>query len=66
MLDFARKKLAEHAHPTLTVLDTNTRALALYRRMGWRPAGVAAVYDPAADPTAAVYCQEVKLRYEGQ
>ncbi len=66
MLDFARKKLGEHPHPTLTVLDTNTRALALYRRMGWRPAGVAAVYDPATDPTAAVYCQELKLRYEAQ
>lgn len=66
LLEFARKKLAEHAHPTLTVLDTNTRALALYRRMGWRPAGVAAVYDPATDPTAAVYCQELKLRYEAQ
>lgn len=65
MLDFARKKLAEHPHPTLTVLDANTRALALYRRMGWRPAGVAAVYDPASDPTAAVYCQELRLRYEG-
>ena len=65
MLDFARKKLAEHPHPTLTVLDANTRALALYRRMGWRPAGVAAVYDPASDPTAAVYTQELRLRYEG-
>lgn len=63
MLDFARKKLPEHEHPTLTVLDTNTRALALYRRMGWRPAGVQAVYDPACDPTAAVYCRELRLRY---
>lgn len=66
MLDFARKKLAEHPHPTLTVLDTNTRALALYRRMGWRPVGVEAIYDPAEDPTASVYCQELKLRYEAQ
>ena len=33
--------------------------------MGWRPAGVAAVYDPASDPTAAVYTQELRLRYEG-
>lgn len=64
MLDFARKKLPEHDHPTLTVLDTNTRALALYRRMGWRPDGVQAVYDPACDPTAAVYCQELRLRHE--
>ena len=66
MLDFARKKLPEHPHPTLTVLNTNTRALALYRRMGWRPAGVEAVYDPATDPTSAAYCQELKLRYEAQ
>ena len=66
MLDFARKKLPEHAHPTLTVLDTNTRALALYRRMGWHPVGVEAVYDPATDATASVYCQELKLRYEAQ
>ena len=66
MLDFARKKLAEHPHPTLTVLDTNTWALALYRRMGWRPIGVEAIYDPAEDATASVYCQELKLRYEAQ
>ena len=66
MLDFARKKLPEHPHPTLTVLDTNTRALALYRRMGWRPAGVETIYDPKTDPTSAVYCQELKLRYEAQ
>ena len=39
MLDFARKKLPEHEHPVLTVLNTNTRALALYRRMGWQVVG---------------------------
>ena len=33
MLDFARKKLPEHPHPTLGVLNTNTRAIALYKRM---------------------------------
>ena len=65
MLEFARKKLPEHPHPTLTVLNTNTRALALYRRMGWRMAGVKTVYDPAQDPTAAVYTEEWRLRYEG-
>ncbi|MFR3225988.1 MAG: GNAT family N-acetyltransferase, partial [Blautia massiliensis (ex Durand et al. 2017)] len=65
MLDFARKKLPEHPHPTLTTLNTNTRALALYRRMGWRVAGVQTVYDPAQDPTSAVYTEEWKLRYEG-
>ncbi len=36
MLDFARKKLSEHEHPVLSVLNTNTRAIALYRRMGWK------------------------------
>ena len=65
MLEFARKKLPEHPHPTLTVLSTNTRALALYRRLKWRPAGVETVYDPAQDPTAAVYTEEWRLRYEG-
>ncbi len=34
MLDFARKKLSEHAHPVLSVLDTNTRAIALYTPHG--------------------------------
>ncbi|MBM6899745.1 tRNA (guanosine(37)-N1)-methyltransferase TrmD [Gemmiger formicilis] len=65
MLDFARKKLPEHPNPTLTVLDTNTRALALYRRMGWRPEGVEAVYDPQKQPGAAVFCRELILRYQG-
>lgn len=36
MLDFARKKLSEHEHPVLSVLNTNTRAIALYTRMGWK------------------------------
>ena len=49
LLDFARKKLPEHAHPVLTVLDKNTRAIALYRRMGWKVCGVAEVFDPAKD-----------------
>ncbi len=65
MLDFARKKLARHPHPTLGVLSTNTRALALYRRLGWRPVGILQVYDPAEDPTASVYSEELQLRYEG-
>ena len=66
LLEFARKKLPEHPHPTLTVLNTNTRALALYRRMGWRPAGVEAVYGSAGKSDSAVCCQELKLRYEAQ
>jgi len=36
MLDFARRKLPEHPHPVLSVLNTNTRAIALYTRMGWK------------------------------
>ena len=65
MLDFARKKLPEHEHPTLTVLDTNTRALALYRRMGWAVCGVEAVFDPAKDGFAAVHSELLVMRYEG-
>ena len=65
MLDFARKKLPEHEHPTLTVLDANTRALALYRRMGWAVCGVEAVFDPAKDSFAAVHSELLVMRYEG-
>ena len=67
LLDFARKKLPEHAHPTLGVLSTNTRAMALYKRMGWRLTGtVLHRYDPAEkDCFAAVPCEEWQMRYEG-
>ena len=63
MLDFARKKLPEHENPTLTVLSTNTRAISLYKRMGWVPAGVAAVYEPSRQDFCAVYCEELRMRY---
>ena len=63
MLDFSRKKLPEHTNPTLTVLNTNTRAIALYKRMGWVPAGTEAVYDPAKDAFCAVYCEELRMCY---
>ena len=63
MLDFARKKLPEHETPTLTVLSTNTRAISLYKRMGWVPAGVAAVYEPSQQDFCAVYCEELRMRY---
>ena len=63
MLDFARKKLPEHTNPTLTVLNTNTRAIALYKRMGWVPAGTETVYDPAKDAFCAVYCEELRMCY---
>ena len=67
MLDFARKKLPEHPHPTLGVLNTNTLAIALYKRMGWRLTGsVLHRYDPAdANAFAALYCEELEMRYQG-
>ena len=67
MLDFARKKLPEHDHPTMGVINTNTRAIALYKRMGWRLTGtVLHRYDPAGKGTfAAVYCEELEMQYRG-
>ena len=66
LLDFARKKLPEHAHPELTVLDKNTRAIALYQRMGWRLTGEAElVFDPAKDSFVQLPCQLLVMRYEG-
>ena len=67
MLDFARKKLPEHDHPTMGVINTNTRAIALYKRMGWRLTGtVLHRYDPAEEGAfAAVYCEELEMQYRG-
>ena len=67
MLDFARKKLPEHDHPTMGVINTNTRAIALYKRMGWRLTGtVLHRCDPAEEGTfAAVYCEELEMQYRG-
>ena len=67
MLDFARKKLPEHDHPTMGGISTNTRAIALYKRMGWRLTGtVLHRYDPAEEGTfAAVYCEELEMQYRG-
>ena len=65
LLDFARKKLPEHAHPVLTVLDKNTRAIALYRRMGWKVCGVAEVFDPAKDGAVTARAELLEMRYEG-
>ena len=65
MLDFARKKLPEWPHPELTVLDTNTRALALYRRMGWAIEGIELVFDPEKFEDVAVESRLLKMRYEG-
>lgn len=66
MLDFARKKLPEHPHPLLSVLDSNTRAMALYRRMGWRCSGVVEErLTPAEVPGLLRPCNVVQMRYEG-
>ena len=65
LLDFARKKLPEHAHPVLTVLDKNTRAIALYRRMGWKVCGVAEVFDPAKDGSVTAHTELLEMRYDG-
>ena len=65
MLDFARKKLSEHEHPVLSVLNTNTRALALYRRMGWQVVGAKEKFDPAKDPLVVRPSQVLEMRYQG-
>ena len=66
MLDFARRKLPEHPHPVLSVLDTNHRAMALYRRMGWRCSGVVEErLTPAEVPGLLRPCCVVQMRYEG-
>ena len=63
MLEFARKKLAEHETPHLFVLDANLPAMALYLRMGYRFDSVAKVYDPAVEPAAVQFCRELKFVY---
>ena len=63
LLEFARKKLSEHAAPHLFVLDVNLPALALYLRMGYRFDSVAKVYDPAENPAAVQFCRELKFIY---
>ena len=65
MLDFARRKLSEHEHPVLSVLNTNTRALALYRRMGWQVVGAKEKFDPAKDPLVVRPSQVLEMRYQG-
>ena len=65
MLDFGRKKLPEWPHPELTVLDSNTRALALYRRLGWKVDGVELVFDPEKFEDVVVESRLLRMRYEG-
>ena len=66
MLDFARRKLPEHEHPVLSVLNTNTRAIALYTRMGWELTGEMKLeFDPDRYPAVVHKCALVLMRYEG-
>ena len=66
MLDFARKKLSEHEHPVLSVLNTNTRAIALYTRMGWEmTSGTELEFTPEQYPAVVKKCALVWMRYEG-
>ena len=66
LLDFARKKLAEHARPWLAVLDVNTAAIGLYRRMGYLPDGVRNMYQPGVDVAFCKPCKELAMRYQPQ
>lgn len=63
MLDFARRRLPEHARPWLGVLASNTAAVGLYRRMGFVPDGVREVLDPARSPDFLMADRELILRY---
>ena len=65
-LDFAHRKLEAHDRPTLTVLGKNTRAIALYRRMGWRVIGKARIFDPKTDETVVKYNELLVMEYAGQ
>jgi tRNA (guanine37-N1)-methyltransferase len=66
MLDFARRKLSEHEHPVLSVLNTNTRAIALYTRMGWKlTSGTELEFTPEQYPAVVKKCALVWMRYEG-
>ena len=65
VLDFARKKLEEHEHPSLTVMGSNSRAIALYRRLGWRVTGKAMAFDPASDPSVVKYNELLIMQWQG-
>lgn len=63
LLEFARKKLAEHPRPFLRVLETNQRAIALYLRMGYRYEAVERIWTPETDVGSQKRCRELKYRY---
>jgi tRNA (guanine37-N1)-methyltransferase len=48
------------------VLDTNARAIALYRRMGWKFTGEKDMeFDPAEYPSVVKKCALLWMQYEG-
>lgn len=50
----------------LSVLNTNTRAIALYTRMGWQLDGSTSLeFDPQQYPTVTRKCALVQMRYAG-
>ena len=50
----------------LSVLNTNTRAIALYTRMGWQLDGSTSLeFDPQRYPTVTHKCALVQMRYAG-
>ena len=60
------QKLSEHEHPVLSVLNTNTRAIALYTRMGWKlTSGTELEFTPEQYPAVVKKCALVWMRYEG-
>ncbi len=56
----------EHARPWLAVLDVNTAAIGLYRRMGYLPDGVRNMYQPGVDVAFCKPCKELVMRYQPQ
>lgn len=60
------QKLEEYEHPRLSVLDTNARAIALYRRMGWKFTGEKDMeFDPAEYPSVVKKCALLWMQYKG-
>ena len=50
----------------LSVLNTNTRAIALYTRMGWKLTGEMELeFVPEQYPAVVKKCALVLMRYEG-
>ncbi len=65
MLDFARKKLPEHEHPVLTVLNTNTRGTGSLPPHGLAGSGRKGEIRPGQDPLVVRPSQVLEMRYQG-